>query len=111
VELAFSEPWWLGFEVTDGLKITKSLIEAQEWGKLECWIGIVWMFSGSPGAVGMTEEDLENSMLLLFRQRPGAAQRLGVDRTMEPTTHEVHPGVISTNLRGHTTSPVTGCAP
>ena len=53
----------------------KSLVEAREWDKLESWIGIVWMFSR--GAERRTQEDLENPMLLLFRQRPAAAQKLG----------------------------------
>ena len=65
--------WELNFGDTDALKIAKSLIDAQEWDKLECWIGTVWMFSES---AGITEEDLENSTLLLLRQRPGAAQKL-----------------------------------
>ena len=51
------------------------LIEAQEWSKLECWMGTVWMV-WPPGAGGMTEEEFECSMALLFRQRPGAAQKL-----------------------------------
>ena len=76
VEMVVLTPWWLRFEVTYCLEIIESLMESREWGKLECWIGIVWMFSGSPGAVGVTEEDLEDSMLLLFHQRPGAAQKL-----------------------------------
>ena len=61
-------------EVVYSPTITKTLVEAQEWSKLECWIGVVWMLSR--GAEGRTEEDLENSMLLLFRQRPSAAQKL-----------------------------------
>ena len=65
-----------GFKDTDALKIVKSLIDTQEWDKLECWIRIVWLSSGSLGVVGVTEEDLESSMLSLFRQRPGAAQEL-----------------------------------
>ena len=63
----------LEFGDTDALKIPKTLIDAQEWDKLECWIGVVWMFSES---ARITEEDLEHSTLLLFRQRPGAPQRL-----------------------------------
>ena len=61
-------------EVIYSPTITKTLVEAQEWGKLECWIGIVWMLS--QGDAGRTDGHLENSMLLLFRQRPGAAQKL-----------------------------------
>ena len=76
VELKISNPRWLISRFLYRPTITKSLIEAQEWGKLECWIGIVWMFSNSRGVVGVTEEDLESSMLLLFRQRPGAAQKV-----------------------------------
>ena len=65
--------WSPGFGDTDGLKTARSLIDTEEWGKLECWIGIVWMHIES---VEIMEEDLEHSTLLLFRQRPGADQRL-----------------------------------
>ena len=54
---------------------TTFLSEAQEWSKLECWMGTVWMV-WPPGARGTTEEDLEYSMELLFRQRPRAIQQL-----------------------------------
>ena len=75
MELVVSEPRWrLGSRVNYGLNIAESLVEAQEWDKLECWIGIVWM--SLPGVEGRTGEDLENSMVLLFCQRPGAAQKL-----------------------------------
>ena len=73
VELAISEPRWLISRFYHPTT-TKSLIEAQEWGKLECWIGIVWM--SSSGAEDRAEEDLENLMALLFRQRPDAVQKL-----------------------------------
>ena len=73
VELAVSGQW-LGIGDIDVLKVAKSLIDAEEWGKLENWIGIVWMLSKS---ADVTVEDLELPTLLLFRQRPGAAQRLG----------------------------------
>ena len=73
VELAVSEVWWLKSEDTDTLKIAKSLIGAREWGKLECWIGIMWMF---PKLVAIRGKNLEHSTLLLFRHRPGAAQKL-----------------------------------
>ena len=73
VELAVSEPWRLEFWDTDALKIANSLIDAEEWGKLECWMGIVWTVSESEGITG---EDLEHPTLLLLRHRPGAAQRL-----------------------------------
>ena len=73
VELAVSEPWLLEFGDADARKIAKSFIDAQEWGKLECWIGIEWMCSEW---AGILEEALEHSTLLLLHQRPGAAQRL-----------------------------------
>ena len=64
------------YGVPNSAEITKTLIEAQEWDKLECWIRFVWSRSWGPGIEGVTEEDLEDSMLLLFRQWPGAAQKL-----------------------------------
>ena len=69
----------------DKLKIAGSLIEAEDWDKLERWIGILWMSPKSEeipeGGMsfvpeGITEEDLEHPTLWLFRHRPGAAQRL-----------------------------------
>jgi len=56
-------------------QITAFLTGAQEWSKLECWMGTVWI-SWPPEADGITEKDLSCSMLLLFRQRPGALQKL-----------------------------------
>lgn len=56
------------------LDVTPSLLEAQEWDKLECWMAIVWM--SWPLDPGNTAKDVEDSMTLLFRERPGAAQEL-----------------------------------
>ena len=84
VELAISCPW-LPYEATPyNRETTRSLTEAQEWSKLECWIATVWMLR-PPEAGGITEEDLSSSMLLLFRQRPGAFQKLEqwMERWME----------------------------
>ena len=75
VELAILRPWLLD-EVTYHPRIMAFLTEAQEWSKLECWIGTVG-FSWPPEADGITEEDLSCSILSLFRQRPGAFQRFG----------------------------------
>ena len=75
VELAISASWWLGRGITRAPQIITFLTEAQEWSKLECWIGTVWM-KWPPGEGGTTEEDLERSMVLLFRQRPGSAQKI-----------------------------------
>ena len=73
VELTIWDSWWLKFGDNDALQIAKSLNDAEEWGKLECCIGIMWMSSRSGGT---TEEDLGYSTLLLLRQRPGATQKL-----------------------------------
>ena len=56
-------------------RISKSLTEAQEWSKLERWIGTVWIL-WPPEADGITEEDLGHSIPMLFRKRPGAFQKL-----------------------------------
>ena len=53
----------------DAPKIAQLLVDAQEWEKLECWIGIEWMFLNP-------KKELEHPTLLLFRHRPGAAQKL-----------------------------------
>ena len=74
VELAILQPQVL-HEVTYNPQTMVSLTEAQEWSKLECWIATVWI-SWPPEADGITEEDLSRSTLLLFRQRPGAFQKL-----------------------------------
>ena len=76
VEFAVPVPRWLSFQVVDGLKITKSPVEAEEWGKLECWTGILWAFSDSQDVVRMAEEDLGKFVLVLFQPQPGAAQKL-----------------------------------
>ena len=75
VELAILESLRLAGEAAYCPRIMTSLVEAQEWKKLECWMGTVWIL-WPPGAGGMTEEEFHHSMLLLFRQRPGATQRL-----------------------------------
>jgi len=66
--------------VTYNPQIVTFLAEAQEWSKLECWMGTVWVL-WPPEADGITEEDLGRSIPLLFRQRPGAFQKL--ERWME----------------------------
>jgi len=75
VELAISASAWMRGFLTYSPQITTSLTEAQEWDKLECWMGTVWV-AWPPEADGIKEEDLSRTMLLLFRQRPGAAQKL-----------------------------------
>jgi len=75
VELAVSEPPWLRDDLAYSTGVTTFLTEAQEWSKLECWMGTVWVM-WPPGDGGMLEEDISCTMLLLFRQRPGAVRKL-----------------------------------
>jgi len=78
VELVVSDSQWQEGGVAGAYnpRITASLVDAQEWSRLECWMGTVWIL-WPPGVGETTEEDLDHLMLLLFRQRPGALQRLG----------------------------------
>ena len=76
VELAIlGSPWPESSGIAYRPRITTLLTAAQEWDKLECWMGAVWV-AWPPGAGGTTEEDLDLLMVLLFRQRPGALQKL-----------------------------------
>ena len=54
--------------------VMTSLLEAQEWAKLECWVGMVWM-KWPPKTEGTTE-DLKRIMGSLFHHRPSAPQKL-----------------------------------
>ena len=47
---------------------------AEEWGKLECWMGVVWMV-WSPEGGRTTEKDLEHVTLSLCCKKPGAIQK------------------------------------
>lgn len=75
VEVAVSETPLSGREIAYDPRITTFLTESQEWGKLECWVGTIWMV-WPPGTSGITQKGLDRWMLLLFRQRPDAAQKL-----------------------------------
>ena len=55
-------------------QIMTSLLDGEEWDKLECWIGVVWM--AWPPETDEMVEDLRRAMVSLFRQRPGAAEKL-----------------------------------
>ena len=73
------------FRVTNAVGIAKTLIEAREWGKLECWIRAVWVV---PSLMHGGEHDLEIAasteagitiegvLEILFQEQPHAAQRL-----------------------------------
>ena len=73
VELAVSHDWLLK-NTTYSPYTTAFLEEAEEWQKLECWMGIVWMVWLQEE--GNITEDLEHVTLLLFHQKPGAIQKL-----------------------------------
>jgi len=89
VEVAVSFPRPLDDGSAYDPQITAFLAEAQEWRKLECWMAVVWMV-WPPGAGGITE-DLEHSMLLLFRQQPGVVQKLEqwMERWSEANREEI----------------------
>jgi hypothetical protein len=72
-ELTISCSWRLGGYIWSS-HITAFLKDSQEWDKLECWIGVIWMVW--PPGTGGTIEDIEHAMLSLFCQRPGAIQKL-----------------------------------
>jgi hypothetical protein len=72
-ELTTSCSWVLEDSVYSP-QVVVSLLEAQEWEKLECWMGVVWMVW--PPQTDVTTGDLEHVMVSLFRQRPGAVQKL-----------------------------------
>ena len=91
VEIFTSSSQWQPPQLTYNPRIMTFLIEAHQWSKLECWMRILWM-ALPRRARRVTEEDsgrsiqedpdhlmkadLNRSMLLLFRERPGAAQKL-----------------------------------
>ena len=75
VELVIWESLWLNHDIAYTPQIIALLTKAEEWSKLECWIRIVWMV-WPLGDSGKAEEDLGCLMVLLFRQRASAAQKL-----------------------------------
>ena len=78
-------------------RIIASLTEAKEWSKLECWMGIVWMLL--PDGLDPGEGDLGHSMTLLFRQRPGAVQKL--EQWMEQWSQTVGKDVPESFKQAH----------
>ena len=77
-ELATTTPFWsprLRERIpTYTPQVMALLLETREWNKLECWIGVVWMVWRPETDAAM--EDIEHAMISLFRQRPGAVQKL-----------------------------------
>ena len=55
-------------------EIMVALEEEEQWDALECWSGFVWI-TRCP-KIETIPEDVERVTLSLFRQRPGASQRL-----------------------------------
>jgi hypothetical protein len=61
----------------------KFLTEAQEWSKLECWMGTVWMV-WPPGDGGITEEDLGCLMPVIPSTTWCSPEARAMDGAMEP---------------------------
>jgi len=78
VELVALSPLELPLNAFE-LHVRTSLEDTQEWDKLECWMGMIWIIrsagGGMDGELG-TEEELERVTQALFQQRPGAIQKL-----------------------------------
>ena len=55
-------------------RIMVALQDTQEWDKLVCWICVIWI--ASPPYPDGISRNLEDGMLLLFRQRPDSIQSL-----------------------------------
>lgn len=73
VELTISSSWTLGHS-TYSPQVMVSLLEAEEWDKLECWIGVVCM--RWPQDANKMVEELKGVMVTLFYQRPTAVWKL-----------------------------------
>lgn len=56
--------------------IMESLEEAEEWGRLECWIGVVWATWGPYCWAPWKATNLDPATLSLFRKKSGAYQKL-----------------------------------
>ena len=56
--------------------VMNSLEEAEEWGKLECWLGGIWVVWPPEVQSVLTEEDLTRVTLALVCRRPNALRKL-----------------------------------
>lgn len=56
--------------------VMNSLEEAEEWGKLECWLGVIWVVWPPEVQSVLTEEDLTRVTLALVCRRPNALRKL-----------------------------------
>ena len=66
--------WYPNLVTDDDLWIMSSLEEEEEWDKSEYWGSSFWLRQNE--GIRTTSEDLERVTLSLFRQRPGAVQKL-----------------------------------
>ena len=73
-EVATSNSRTLAERIAYDSHVIEILLDAQEWEKLECWLGVVWM-TWLPETYNMTE-DLQDATKLLFRQKPDAVRKL-----------------------------------
>ena len=94
---AWLDSWRLRLDPAHSLHLITSLTEAKEWSKLECWMGIVWMLL--PEELDPGEEDLGHLMTVLFRQRPGAVQKL--KQWMEQWSQRAHTDVPESFKQAH----------
>ena len=75
VELAISGAGiWGSEDFIYDPQVTDILLGAQEWDKLECWVGVIWVLW--PPETDNTQGDLVRAMVSLLRRRPGAAQKV-----------------------------------
>jgi len=75
VESTISE-WWRLEHINYNPHVMSSLEKAQEWDRLECWVGVVWM-TWPPDASDLeTIGELKRVMVSLFQQQPNAVQKL-----------------------------------
>ena len=88
-ELTISCSWMLGANSWSS-HVTTLLEGGQEWDKLECWMGVIWML-WPPKTGGAAEEDIERVMLLLFRRRPDAIRKLTqrIERRCEKNDYDI----------------------
>lgn len=74
VKVAISYPWAFENVTTYDPRVTDLLLGGQEWEKLECWLGVVWLAWVPETDRGI--EDIRSATNLLFRQKPEAIRRL-----------------------------------
>jgi len=79
-ELSISSPKLLWDTGLYDQHVMKSLEEAGEWDRLQCWFCVVWASWGS-GARRPEVADLESMAISLFRNQPDAYQK--VERWVE----------------------------